>query len=1603
MKGARILLWALASAVAATAPVAAQPDPSPAFTVATDHVYTTRERPAVTLTFRRVDHIDFRVYHVRDVAKFFENLRDLHSLGSSKPVVPQERTLIERLALWKERQREEIYSFFRRQFSYGYRVRRRERRERTQVALRQTLHYSAFAQVPLLNPSQLVSSWRELLPPARDVEARRIPLELPGAGLYLIEAVHPPQRAYTIVIVSNLGLVTKAAPGQLLLFTADRFSGKPAAGCQVEVLASRRRVGTGETGADGTFALRFASGKLEDAVALARCGRQIAASDPSGYYFSGGLEDLLGYFYTDKPVYRPGHAVHFKTVLRWRTRGQLRLFDRKSVELVITDPNDKLVSRQTLAVDDFGTVHGDFPVPAGAALGFYTMAISVGDERASGSFQVQEYRKPEFEVRVATAHPFYVQGGTVHATIDARYYFGQPVASAKVRYVLHRAGYYSPLRWRESGEEEGEEEGEEGGGGAFYGGEEESETEAQLDAKGHLEVDLPTTVDRQANDYTLRIEARVIDASNREVAGHTTANVTYGHFLVIPRLDRWIYHAGETARVTVRTVDYTGGPRPAITVNVWLEEIDWTRSGYRSEPVRTTVAQGVVQTDSSGLGAWSLTVPSRGGSYGLHAMALDGRRRLRGERSLWVPGAGAAEWTGEERRVDLIADQKRYQPGDTAHLLLVTDLPSADLLVTKEAEQIFSHQVRHVGANPTIDVPITADDVGGVFVNVAFLNDDHLYNAERRLVVPPVEQRLSISVEADRPTAKPQEGTEFTVTARDSQGRPVRAEVSLGVVDEAVYAVRPDTAGDPVKFFFRRGYNRVGTRFSREYSFIGFSGTQQLLLTARRRPMTLADFKSGRAPMPHVRKDFPDAIFWAATLTTDQDGKARVHVSYPDALTTWRATARAVTAASQLGVAVARTVTTKDLILRMPTPRFLTEGDELHLSTIVHNYLPSDKSATVSMEATRLEHAAFQPATLSVAKDSEAQADWTLRATEVGPATVLGRAVTDQGADALQLTFPVLPYGVKFHTARAGSMAAPVDEVTSELTIPEPANAAARSVRVELAPSLAGSMLAALDFLTSYPYGCTEQTLSSFVPNIMVTRALRDLHVARVAGDQDLDRQVSEGLQRLTDYQHEDGGWGWWKTDETDPFMTAYALSGLSQAAQAGYKGPARMLPRAAGALVQQYAAYPRAVPDLKAYMLYALLLAGRAEASVLAQLERDMNLTEQVDTVWNARDRMSPFGRALLLLALDERHDGRADALSTRLLGEATTKGDLAWWTSEQDPLLSDYNDTSVEATALAVKALVAHDLRRRKSSGPAKSSADESRGSDSRDEELRGASNPLLEKAVRWLLLNRNAGVYWSSTKQTAMVLYGLLDYMIARREAEADFDAEVFVNGTSIGRRHFTVQDLANPGPVRFDATAPVRSGVNQLRILKRGKGVLYWAATAQYFYNGPKLERTGSRRLAIVRQYYKLAPGGVGGRGGSADRIVYRATLFKGQARPGDILLVRLTAAGSVDWRYLMIEDPLPAACEPIEQESLYELEAAPNWWGEWFTRREYHDDRTVFFQERFDRGSYEYHYLLKVVTPGKFQAMPARIEPMYVLWATATSDPQAVQVGVEGKP
>jgi len=1570
-------VFAVEALVVLVEPVPALADePQAFFSISSDRTYAPGEKPHVQMWGRGVSALEFRVYRINDPVRFFEQLRDPHQFGGSVPKLPEERSTIERFHDWKRGWRYAIRDFFRAQYSAESREAIRDwwiRRNHQDTPKGATP--TEFADVPVLNPNQLVSRWRQPLNAAPHLwwESATVPVDVPGKGLYLVEAAGKGLRAYTILSVSEMGLIVKTWPGHMLAFAQKRTTGEPVPGAALVFLENGKRIGAASADASGLAETDIEGARPENVLALARAGDDFAPSSVNSWTLANDPDSRqYVYIYTDRPVYRPGHTVYFKAILRGVDEGRYILARDGAINVEIDDPEGKPASKQTLSLSAAGTLQGKFVVPDAAALGYYSIRVLRGRGWNAGGFHVEEYKKPEYTVKVTPEVPRVLQGNPVTVTFDARYYFGEPVAGAKVSWVVHRGRYWSPLFYRdedyEDEGEEGEDEGGDSGGGDYlYGAEQLSEQTGVLDADGRLTVKIPTVFsEKQRYDATYRIEARVTDAANREISGHASVVATYGSFLVNVTPEKYVYSPGSTAHLTVEAKDYDGKPiSTAVEVTVY-RNIHWNVEQDTSNTPIVTVKS---QTDARGTAKVDLPVKD-GGSFIVQATARTPEgRNVQGTTWLWI--TGNANWYGGGReQIQIIPDKTFYAPGDTAHVLVVSGKPGAHLLVTTEGAKVYTKQVvASSGGDVTVDVPIESDFAPGIYVGVAFLNDNRLFQGSKRVRIPATQRALTLEVTTSKPQYTPGEAAAISVVARDFAGKPVpNAEVSVGVVDEAIYAVEPENTQDIFQFFHGNITLSVSTQTSLSYYFQGRSGKQPMMLahelnTSSSRLRALADVKPERLVEPKIRKAFPDTAFWNAEVITDAQGRAQVKFGFPDSLTTWRTTARAVTADTRVGQAVIRTIVRKNLMLRLATPRFFTRGDQAVLTGIVHNYLANDKQARVSLSAEGMEILDATTTTVSVPSRGEATVTWRVKPKPGDTVVLTAKALTDEESDALELTLPIRPFGVKLSVARAGSVTSGQGSASADLEFPKAIDPDSRLLEISVSPSVGGALFGALEFLTTYPYGCTEQTMSSFLPDVVVAAALRDLKVKSDVNQPELQKKIRAGLDRLYDFQHTDGGWGWWKTDESHPFMTAYVIAGLAQAKAAGVDVQASKLDLGVNWLSREYPKQSKVHPDLRAYMAYALALNGLQGGSA----------KEVLDPLWERRGDMSPYGRAVLGLALDAVRDGRAAEMAAQIEAEAKSDELEASWTSMHNYLLDFDGNSSAEATAYAMKLLVRYRPQ-----------------------------SPLLPKAALWLMNHRSEGFYWYSTEQTAMVVYGLTDYLRASGELKPDYDVTVTLNEKKVLSKHFSAADAVGPAaPVLRVKAADLAATMNRVQFVKNGTGRLYWSARAVYFSTEEKLERTGTVKLNLLRDYFKLVPERVAGES-ATPRIVYHLEPLNGPVNIGDVIAVRLTLTGD-RWSYLAVEDPIPAGTEGLERDDLYELKEKPPWWSWVWARREFHDDRVALFINFFWRGQSTSFYLLKVVNPGTFRVSPAQVQPMYQPQFLSTTENRTVEVRMPEAP
>ncbi len=1365
-------------------------------------------------------------------------------------------------------------------------------------------------------------------------------------------------------------------------------------------------------------------------------------------------------------------------------------------------------------LNSFGSAWGELALTETMPLGEFTIRFPSLDGRTISAtlFRLEEYKLPEFKVRVSTPEEdghkkAFRLGETVEAEVLAEYYFGGPVASAEVEVVVTQSPFFRT--WQEPREFPWFYADMQPQQRHWGGGQEIKRETLKTDAEGKAKVRFETPAN-SGQDLEFRIEARVTDASRREIIGSDSVRVTRQRYAVTMRPAHNLYRPQDKVAVGIKALDANDNPVVAegrvkvtrdVFIEVWLapdgremrgDELAQARGktrifpppaepgwrlkfrGYEHDDILTRT----LKTDAEGQAELTFT-PERDGFYRVTWESADeGGLPVRAETCVWVATNATTELGYRSGGVEIIVDKDTFRAGRTAPVMLTAPTNDRYVLFSVEGNDLYSYQLVHLtGTAKLIELPIEEKHVPTVFLNAAMVSDAQIFTAMQQVVVPPVEHFLAVSVKADREQYQPGEEGTLTITARDHDGKPVAGEVAFGLVDESVFYIQQDYAGDPRQFFYgtkrqqtvrtessfqQKSYARLveregnliderqvanitpqiasegreefndGDRFGGKMlereelkhdqvpGFAKGAGGQMAQPAAAAMPRPSKTPMSRNAPMQKVerpneaagdeapasepavvvRSDFRSTVLWQPDVKTDADGTATVKVTYPDSLTTWKATARAATEANQFGIGEATMRTKKPLIVRLQAPRFFVVGDTVTISAVINNNTDAAIGVTPKLEAEGLSlYPQAGPRPIQVAAGGEARVDWQADVKKAGSVKLNVTARAGSQTDAMEKSYVAYEHGIEKFVAKSGKVRG--EDVTVKLDIPRERKPGSATLTVQVAPSMAVTMLDALPYLARYPYGCTEQTMSRFLPAAIVRKTLSDLgldgdavmkkhfggievkhadktHAGEKRNLAELDDMVKAGLQRLYDYQHADGGWGWWKSDDSDHYMSAYVVWGLALAQDAEVGIDRGRLQRGIDYLDREIVEEELA-PDMQAWMLHALAVASGGKPTKFQQTA--------FDNLWKNRDQLNAYTRALL--ALSAHHFGLAEKAKTLVENlENGVKRDETPDTSVvmrgaqksypaviatahwgQDGIFRRWSDGGIEGTAFALRALLAIDPK-----------------------------NALIEPVTNWLVKNRR-GAQWSNTRDTAITVLALNDYLRMSGELKPDIEYELLVNDKSVAKKKLSGEDaLAAPSRFEIDP-ALIRDGENDIRIRRLdGEGAIYFAAEAEFFSLEEPVTPAGSE-IFVRRQYYKLVPRETLLKGHVLDR---QPLEDGGTVASGERVETVLTIEGKNDYEYLLFEDLKPAGFEAVEVRSgeplqarelksgavkardLDEAKSAEDYTGrETFVYQELRDRKVALFVRKLPEGVWEIRYDLRAEVPGKFHALPVVGHAMYV--------------------
>lgn len=1549
------------------------------------------------------------------------------------------------------------------------------------------------------------------------------PLKKPGAYL-LVAKMDNGNTSRIVLWVNDTILVKKQLNGQVLYYVADAASGKPISQLNVDFFGWRQVWDQKKPRQYDVITKEFAKFTDGEGMVVLDQNKQeqhnyqwlVTASSKQGRLAYLGFSGIwYGNYYdseynatkvftiTDRPVYRPAQTVKFKFWIEHAKYDQegKSAFANRQFTVQINNPKGEKVFEKNLTSDGYGGLAGEFPLDKDVTLGTYSLQVV---HHGGSNFRVEEYKKPEFEVKVEAPKEPVRLGEKITATIQAKYYFGSPVTNGKVKYKVMRTSHDSrwypvgawdwmyntgywwfaydynwypgwrewgccrpiPIWW---------------GGWSREAPEIVSENTVPLGPDGTVKVEIDTQIAKELHgdtDHKYSITAEVVDDSRRVIVGTGNVLVARKPFKVFAWLNKGHYRAGEVieANFDAHTLD----SKPVEGKGkLTLYAVTYSDG---QKPTEKVVNEWKLDTDAQGKARQQLKA-AKAGQYRVSYKVTDSKNHtIEGGYVFVVQGEGFTAKDFRFNELEIITDKREYAPGDKAKLLVNTNRAGASvLLFLRPANGVYlKPKLLNLKGKSTLEeVAVIKKDMPNFFIEALTVQNGKVFTEVREVIVPPEKRIINVEVKPSKKEYLPGEKATVKIKLTDFFGKPFIGSTVVSIYDKSVEYISGGSNVPEIKAFFwqwRRSH-RVTTESSvqawsgnilRQHEIgmgdlgvfgagvveeqgngpgggqfaygqakgRGGEGRERLAMDSApamaapsgmpRSPAPamkaeMADAKgkdsgkqlaaepppgNGQAPgiEPSVRKNFADTALWVASIETNQLGEAEVSLNMPENLTGWKVKTWAMGDGTKVGQGEAEVVTRKNIIVRLQAPRFFVEKDEVVLSANVHNYLKVDKKVAVSLEMegntmSTLSNDAKRSITIKAG--GEQRVDWRVKVTREGQALIRMKAVTDVESDAMQMTFPVYVHGMLKMESFSGVIRPTQETGFVKFKIPAERRVNESRLEVRYSPTLAGAMVDALPYMVDYPYGCTEQTLSRFLPTVITQNILlrmkldlKDIEKKRVnfnaqemgdakdrakrwqkldrnpVFDQDEVKRMSKaGLDRLVQMQLSDGGWGWFSGwgEHSYPHTTAYVVHGLQIAKANNLKVDDNVI--------------KRGVSWLKVYQDEQIQLIKRAPGKVwpwkehadnldafiyMVLLDADVTDVQMMNFLYRDRTKLAVYGKAMFGLALHKQKQADKLAMILKNIEQFLVEdkeNQSAYLKLPEGNYWWYWYGSDIESNAYYLKLLARTNPKDTRAAG-----------------------------LVKYILNNRKHATYWNSTRDTAVAIEALAEYLVASGEDQPNMTLEVYLDGKKKKEVKIDRTNLFSFDNTFLLTGEDVKTGEHTVELRKKGTGPVYFNTYVTNFTLEDFITKAGLE-VKVNRKIYKLVPVDKkikvsGSRGQALDQKVekYERKELANQAtlKSGDLVEVELEIDSKNDYEYLIFEDMKAAGFEAVETRSGYN----GNDMGAFV---EFRDNRVCFFIRALARGKHSVSYRLRAEIPGKFSALPAKASAMYAPELKGNSD------------
>ncbi len=983
-------------------------------------------------------------------------------------------------------------------------------------------------------------------------------------GIYLLEIYdknNPSVRQVMYVALSDLGLIAKWGRDDITVFANSLVTTEPIAGATIKLISRNNQIiETSRTDASGVAKLR---NDKKDLPGYTPAIVKIEYGTEHNYLFldgsnmipkyrfnvTGGYEptDYYAFMYGDRDLYRPGENLIINGIVR---DAKLKLLGDLTLKLSIQSASGFAFKDYKVRLNEQGNFEIREELPLNMQTGVYSAVLMLPNDNTIGTYRffVEEFTPDRLKITATTDKDDYRTGEEIKFNIQTDYLFGMPAASMEgsIAYTLTNLNFesedYPDYNFTLSGMEQ------------IYN---YDYKEFRTNEKGNT-IQIYNLSEYLNNRGVLKLFADigVVDETGNENKIYLTRKAYTQDVFAGIGMERDWYELNKSVNIPVVVLD-KDGKKATSGISIEIYKVSYNTAlrssasyDYRYESYRIENMISTQTLTVSGEYVHKFT-PMSSGEYEIRIRQNNSESFV--GKVFYVYRYGFAESAGfqidKEGRITITADKQEYIPGESARLLFKAPF-DGKLIVTVEREGVFEHYTLRTQDNTaSLNLPIKSEFNPNIYISAilikAITNNNFPLNVAygyKELKIIDTKKFLPIEIIADETTRS---GGKKTIRVRTLPERDIN--VTIAATDEGILQIKRFKTPAAYEFFYSPRMLNVATysAYSKLYGEYtprsgAFGGGDEGFLA-------MADFHS-----PFFDKAVKLLSFWSGNLKTNASGMAEFTIDLPQFSGALRIMAVAYKG-DRFGSSEKMMKISDPLIVTPSVPKFLSKDDEADIRINLKNLTNAKKNVKLEVKTEGDLHMELATKQISLDGSADVYIDGRIAAGSSLGTRKITITATD-GTDKYSIE--------RYLTVRLASNI----EIKTLFGDIKPGETKSLKAHEGFITEYSRSILAVsrqpfieffsgIDFLTDYPYGCSEQVISSAFP-LLVYKDFREY--ARKGNVQLTDagvaQRINDAIGKIASLQDFDGGVGLWVRGENELWVSIYALHFLVEARNKGYR-----------------------------------------------------------------------------------------------------------------------------------------------------------------------------------------------------------------------------------------------------------------------------------------------------------------------------------------------------------------------------------------------------------------------------------------------------------------